>query len=222
MTSYIDDTEHLGDNPETDDWVPPLEVVDISPKGFHSPEMCNPVSVPIIQNGTSPVPSQLCQRSTRRRKARIYILGLGSGTLPVPAQPAVPASGTAIQNLNTFPVDVQINGGTISNVAVNGINMFSATGLYLVPAGGSIAVTYTVAPTWVWSNASGLAATSIVYNSRPDSLTGPNPQGGVITTFPFQIEWENQQPLYACAVGGGPVSAIVQDEQYAITDSETQ
>jgi hypothetical protein len=141
--NYIDDTTHLGDNPETDDWVPPLEVVNVGPTR-HSPEVCNPVTYSIAQNQTVVVPTQLLQRSTRRHKARINIDALAGG------------------------------------------------------------------------------ATSVIFNSRPDSLTGPNPQGGTIVAVPRQIVWENQQPLYACAIGGGPVIATVQDEQYALTDSEEQ
>lgn len=141
---YVDDERHLGDNPIQDDWSAPLEVIDVSP-AIHSPEVCNPITVPILQNTQcGPVPPQLLQRSTRRRKARIYIDALAGG------------------------------------------------------------------------------ATSVVYNSRPDTLTGPNPNGGTIVAVPRQITWENQQPLYAVAIGGGPVLATVQDEQYAITDSETQ
>lgn len=142
--NWQDDAQHLGDEPEQDDWSPPLEVVDVSEFTVHSPEVCNPVTYPIAQNGTVPVPTQLLQRSTRRRKARLYIDALAGG------------------------------------------------------------------------------ATSIIYNSKPDSLTGPNPQGGTIVAVPRQIEWENQQPLYACAIGGGPVNCTVQDEIFSITDNEEQ
>jgi hypothetical protein len=72
---------------------------------------------------------------------------------PVPSQPAVPASGVAQQNANTYPVKVVISGGTVTAVTVNGIQVGSGDGTYLVPAAGSISVTYSVAPTWAWSNA---------------------------------------------------------------------
>lgn len=224
---YIDDTEHLADNPIQDDWSGPLEVINVG-ETIHSPEVCNPVTLPILQNGTVPVPTQLLQRSTRRRKARINIDAFPTiaGSNPVPAQPAVPASTVGVENTNAFPVTVVISGGTLTAVTINGVNAGSGDGTYLVTSGSEIAITYTVAPTWVWSNASPVpqisAVTSVIFNSRPDSLTGNNPQGGTITAVPRQIVWENQQPLYACAVGGGPVLATVQDEQYALTDSETQ
>jgi hypothetical protein len=70
-----------------------------------------------------------------------------------PSQPAVPASTVPIQNPNTYPVKVVISGGTVTAVTVNGITVGTGDGPYLVPAAGSISVTYSVAPTWVWSNA---------------------------------------------------------------------
>jgi hypothetical protein len=72
---------------------------------------------------------------------------------PTPSQPAVPASTVPIQNPNTYPVKVVISGGTVTAVTVNGVQVGTGDGTYLVPAAGSISVTYSVAPTWVWSSA---------------------------------------------------------------------
>lgn len=58
------------------------------------------------------------------------------------------------------------------------------------------------------------AATSIVFNSKPDPLTATPPQGfsvGVGQTLP---EWESQQPLYATAIGGANASVAVMDQAY--------
>lgn len=66
--------------------------------------------------------------------------------------PAVPTSGTALVNPYGIDATVYLAGGTISAVAVGGI----ATGITAtpatvrVPAGQSITLTYTVAPTWTW------------------------------------------------------------------------
>lgn len=82
----------------------------------------------------------------------------------VPAQPAVPATGVAVQNPNTYPVTVVIsaNGATITNVTVNGLTVGTAAGTYTVPAAGTISIAYTVAtPTWVWSNALGAATPAV-------------------------------------------------------------
>ncbi|MEM3862339.1 MAG: hypothetical protein QW203_07675, partial [Thermoplasmatales archaeon] len=91
-------------------------------------------------------------------------LAVGSGVtvtypLIVPTTPSVPASGTAQQNTNPYPVNVYLYGGTV-------------TAIYYTPDGGtavqigtsgpatvhlnpndSITLTYSVAPTWVWMKA---------------------------------------------------------------------
>lgn len=68
------------------------------------------------------------------------------------AQPAVPASTTNATNNSGVDCTVHIAGGTISAITIGG----SATGLTAtpatvrVPAGQTINITYTVAPTWQW------------------------------------------------------------------------
>lgn len=65
--------------------------------------------------------------------------------------PAVPASGTPVTNTSPLSAQVVISGGTMSNVVVNGVSVGIGAGTYAVPAGGTITLTYTVAPTWVWT-----------------------------------------------------------------------
>lgn len=98
----------------------------------------------------------------------------------VPGQPAVAATGVAVQNVNSYPVQVVIsaNGATITNVSVNGVTVGTAAGTYVVPAYGSISIAYSVAtPTWVWSNASpasaGLWVASVVFPPSAPFLLGP-------------------------------------------------
>ena len=78
-----------------------------------------------------------------------------------PTTPAVPASATAQQNTNPFPVNVYLYGGTVTEIQItnNGTNytVFSnATGLalsgqvYKLNPSDSITLTYTTAPTWEW------------------------------------------------------------------------
>ena len=73
------------------------------------------------------------------------------------AQPAVPASTVAQTNTTGVDCTVLISGGTLTVVNIGG----SATGITAaaaagsvhsvrVPAGQTIAITYTVAPTWQW------------------------------------------------------------------------
>ena len=89
-------------------------------------------------------------------------IGFNNYTLSL--NPSVPASGVAQQNTNTFPVEVYLYGGTVTQIQISkhgitaGIQtVFSnATGLalsgqgYLLNPSDSITITYTTAPTWTW------------------------------------------------------------------------
>ena len=71
--------------------------------------------------------------------------------------PAIPASTVAISNSKGVPVRVYVKGGTLTAIIVGGV----ATGITSAAASGgaypiplavrqTIAITYSVAPTWVW------------------------------------------------------------------------
>lgn len=72
---------------------------------------------------------------------------------PGPVAPAVPASTVNATNSNAYPVSVVVTGGTLTAVVVNGVTVGTTAGTYTVPVGGTISITYTVAPTWAWFNA---------------------------------------------------------------------
>lgn len=65
--------------------------------------------------------------------------------------PAVPASTTPVTNASSLPAQVVISGGTLTNVSINGATAGVGDGTYTVPAGQTIAITYSVAPTWTWT-----------------------------------------------------------------------
>ncbi len=73
-------------------------------------------------------------------------------TASVYASPAVPASTVAVQNVNSGVAQVVVTGGVVTVVTVNGVVVGSGDGTYYVPAYGSIAVTYSVAPAWAWTS----------------------------------------------------------------------
>lgn len=66
------------------------------------------------------------------------------------SSPAVPATTVAQVSTYNFPVLVTVTGGTMTNVTVNGVTVGTGAGTYLLPALGSITMTYSVAPTWAW------------------------------------------------------------------------
>ncbi|MFB8182621.1 right-handed parallel beta-helix repeat-containing protein [Streptomyces sp. NPDC055966] len=68
------------------------------------------------------------------------------------AQPPVPASGTPYANTLNADAMVTIVGGTVSAIAVGGqpTGLTTTPATVRVPAGQTITLTYTVAPTWTW------------------------------------------------------------------------
>jgi hypothetical protein len=67
--------------------------------------------------------------------------------------PTLPASTVAATNTSGQYVAVGISGGTVTAVTVNGVQVASGTGVNVsLPPGGTISVTYSVAPTWTWTD----------------------------------------------------------------------
>lgn len=75
----------------------------------------------------------------------------GNGVTTIGATPAVPASTVAAQNTSNQSYVVVVSGGTATVTTVNGVVVGGGDGTFTVPAFGSIAVTYSVAPTWTWT-----------------------------------------------------------------------
>jgi hypothetical protein len=112
---------------------------------------------------------------------------------PAVTTPAVPASTTPVTNTNAFPVAVTLAGGTITHQTVNGSDQFTnqAGATLIVPAGGTVAVTYSVAPTWTWAAAvAGFAGTSI---ASPSSVPLP-PGCSVVLTYSVAPTWAWADP----------------------------
>lgn len=67
------------------------------------------------------------------------------------AKPAVPASTVAATNTEADTMWVEVTGGTVTVVKVDNVTIGSrVAGLFLVRPGSTIALTYSVAPTWQW------------------------------------------------------------------------
>jgi hypothetical protein len=72
------------------------------------------------------------------------------GTIYKGSTPALPASGVSVTNSNFWPEQITINGGTVSQVQINGGVTGRTSGSFSLPQGSSIIITYSVAPTWSW------------------------------------------------------------------------
>lgn len=65
--------------------------------------------------------------------------------------PAVPLTAVPVTNTSPVPATVVVTGGTVTNVAVNGVTAGAGDGTYTVPSGQTITLTYSAAPTWAWT-----------------------------------------------------------------------
>jgi hypothetical protein len=66
-------------------------------------------------------------------------------------KPAVPASTVATTNSSSRPMWVEVTAGTVTVVKVDGVTVGARTsGMFVVRPGSTIAITYSVAPTWQW------------------------------------------------------------------------
>lgn len=107
--------------------------------------------------------------------------------------PAVPATTVAATNTNSFPVAVAVAGGTVTVIAVNGVTQYTATGnTVVVPAGGTVALTYSVLPTWTW--------TAVLYGVNGNPLASPAsvpffPNSAITLIYSAAPTWAWTNPL---------------------------
>jgi hypothetical protein len=67
------------------------------------------------------------------------------------------------------------------------------------------------------------AASAVVLAYRPDYLaSAANPQGFFIASVPCILQWENQQPCYAAAIGAGPVTVNTIDQAQAASQATAE
>lgn len=104
-------------------------------------------------------PTALLEATTIKQFAEARLPGLRDGSMQFTSlfentgttnTPAVPATTVNQINTNAWPVLVTITGGTLTSVKVNNVQVGTAAGTYVVPAGQPISITYSSAPTWNW------------------------------------------------------------------------
>lgn len=64
--------------------------------------------------------------------------------------PSVPASGATITSTYPYYVCIYPNGGSVTDVAINGSATGGPRGAILLPPLGTLTLTYSSAPTWTW------------------------------------------------------------------------
>lgn len=86
------------------------------------------------------------------------------------------ASTVASLNPNPVPVSVTISGGTVTAIAISGVSTGQTSGTFTVPAGGSITVTYSVAPTFTMADiapAAGGLVNGVLAQYLANVIAGP-------------------------------------------------
>ena len=86
------------------------------------------------------------------------------------------ASTVASLNPNPVAVSVTITGGTVTAIAISGVSTGQTTGTFTVPAGGSITVTYSVAPSFTMADIApvgGTGVTGVLGQYLANVIAGP-------------------------------------------------
>ena len=83
------------------------------------------------------------------RSADLQFTSFWNSTVTVNT-PSVPSTTVPVTSTYAFAVLVTVIGGTVSNVTINGSTVGTGDGTYVLPAFGTITLTYSAAPTWSW------------------------------------------------------------------------
>jgi hypothetical protein len=173
-------------------------------------------------DSATPGARRLLNRSLRRHRAHILVNTGGSVVPSVAGFPSIAVSGTAIQNPFNYPVSVALSGFTATQVFVNGILVGASNGTYIVPAYGSLNVTFTVlgatTPSGIAQSQS--SSDGVIIGSREEIASGmpmiPGNVGGFLD-LGTNLRWEVQSELWVAypLTNTGPVLVSVCDEVYA-------
>jgi hypothetical protein len=152
-------------------------------------------------------------QARRRYEAQIVVVGVPTTTTPAVNAIALPASGVAGFNNNSTGVNVTVAGGTVSAIAVNGVTTGATSGTFFVPAGGTITVTYTVAPTTFTT--AGIPVTAVPAGAfvRVGTFAQVTGNSGA-QLQPGRYPYHSAQQVYVASDGVNPMLINVLDERY--------
>ena len=66
------------------------------------------------------------------------------------SKPAIAATTVPVTNEAGNTMWVEVVGGTVTAVTIDGVSIGRVVGMFLVRPGSTIALTYSAAPTWKW------------------------------------------------------------------------
>jgi len=87
------------------------------------------------------------------------------------------ATGVAVPNPNPVAVSATISGGTVTGISVSGVSTGQTSGTFTIPPGGSLTVTYSVAPTLTMADIPPGAGTYPLVNSTLAGYLAAYPSG---------------------------------------------
>lgn len=167
--------------------------------------------------GNTQGPQQILPVDRARSKSRVLIQAGNGNTIPAPTVTPITlgANGVAAYNNNSVGVNANVSGGTVTQIAINGTNTNLTSGNFFVPAGGTITITYSVAPT--------LTTTGIATSGTPSNafvLLGSrgqvqNNQGGQYLVG-NSVSIENGQEVWMTGDGTNSLIVTVLAERYAV------
>ena len=64
--------------------------------------------------------------------------------------PSVPATTVNYTNAYSYPCQVQVYGGTVTEIDIDDIATGLTSGIFIIPPSGTINITYSAAPSWRW------------------------------------------------------------------------
>ena len=156
---------------------------------------------------------QLLPQADKRYEAQIQVTPQPVTTTPAVNAIALPASATPAYNNNSVGVNVTVAGGTVSAIAINGTTTGATSGTFFVPAGGTITVTYTVAPTTFTTAGIPVTAISPTAFVRIGSMAQVQ-NGAGAQVFAGRIPYHASGPLWVASDGVNPVVVVILDERY--------
>lgn len=167
--------------------------------------------------GTTQVASAqpILPQARSRKEAQIVIVGVPTTTTPAVNAIALPASGVAGFNNNSTGVNVTVAGGTVSAIAVNGVTTGATAGTFFVPAGGTITVTYTVAPTTFTTAGIPVTAVPAGMFVRVGTFAQVTGNGGA-QLQPGRYPYHAAQQVWVASDGVNPALINVLDERYLV------
>lgn len=64
--------------------------------------------------------------------------------------PSVPATTVNYQNPHNYPCQVQVYGGTVTEIDIDDIATGLTSGIFIIPSSGTINIAYSAVPSWRW------------------------------------------------------------------------